>query len=137
MHRGRSPTDARSTLVLRNVVVAGTRTSMRLERWDALHEIAADEKTNVNEIVTRITRAAGHASRTSAVRVFIMTFYKNRLKRAAPWLFRPTLWFTSRMRELAFVQTARLRSCEAATAPTRSVRISRAHVPGEAALTSQ
>lgn len=66
---------------------------MRLERamWDALQEIAAEERTNVNELVTRINHSRGLSSRTSAVRVFIMNFYRDCLRRREPWRFRPTL----------------------------------------------
>ena len=112
MQRGRPPTGARSTLVMRNVVVAGVRTSMRLEQamWDALHEIATHERTNINELVTRISRASGRASRTSAVRVFIMSFYRNRLKTAAPWLFQPTLVYAETKRGTASRSQGRIRA---------------------------
>lgn len=103
MQRGNPPTDARSTLVLRNVVVRGTRTSMRLEQamWDALHEIAAHERTNINEIVTRVSRSAKQSSRTSAVRVFIMSFYRDQLKRVVPQRFQPTLVYVNNERRSA------------------------------------
>lgn len=89
----RSFRNTRSTLVLGNVVVGGKRTSMRLEKamWDALGEIAVEGRTNINELVTRISRARGLSTRTSAVRVFIMNFYRDRLRAAEPRRFRPTL----------------------------------------------
>jgi predicted DNA-binding ribbon-helix-helix protein len=94
MQRGRASIDARSRLIRRNVVAAGMRTSMRLEQamWDALHEIAGHEETSINELVARIGRSsADRLTRTSAVRVFIINFYRDRLRSAAPWLFGPTL----------------------------------------------
>jgi predicted DNA-binding ribbon-helix-helix protein len=77
MQRGRASIDARSRLIRRNVVAAGMRTSMRLEQamWDALHEIAGHEETNINGLVARIGRSSDdRLTRTSAVRVFIINF---------------------------------------------------------------
>src|SRR5438046_5825994 len=50
--RKREP--ARSSLVIRNIVVGGHRTSVRLEpvMWEALLEIARQRQTNVNQLVT-------------------------------------------------------------------------------------
>src|SRR5437763_1428708 len=47
-----------STLVLGNVVVAGHRTSVRLEPaiWEALEDIVQREAKNLNELVTQIDR---------------------------------------------------------------------------------
>lgn len=67
-----------STLVNRNIVVAGHRTSMRLEpeMWDALTEICAREKCSVKEICTLIDTSRGSSSLTSAVRVFILAYFR-------------------------------------------------------------
>lgn len=67
-----------STLINRNIVVAGHRTSMRLEpeMWDALTEICAREKCSVKEICTLIDSSRGSSSLTSAVRVFILAYFR-------------------------------------------------------------
>jgi predicted DNA-binding ribbon-helix-helix protein len=63
-----------------NIVVNGHRTSIRLEpeMWSALAEIAAAEGVRVNELVSRIAGRARVGSLTSAVRVFIMAYYRTR-----------------------------------------------------------
>jgi predicted DNA-binding ribbon-helix-helix protein len=69
---------AESRLVNRNVIAARGRTSMRLEPelWDALTEISRREGVRVGELVRRV-EARGHAGgRTSAVRVFILEYFR-------------------------------------------------------------
>lgn len=69
----------RSSLVIRNIVVAGHRTSVRLEpvMWEALLEIARQRETNVNQLVTEIARHRNSSSLTAAIRVFIVDFYRS------------------------------------------------------------
>jgi predicted DNA-binding ribbon-helix-helix protein len=67
-----------SSLVVRNVVAEAGRTTMRLEPelWNMLVEICEREKRDMGALVRQI-EAAGHAgSRTSAVRVYIMTYFR-------------------------------------------------------------
>ncbi len=68
-----------SSLVIRNVVVAGHRTSVRLEptMWEALREIARQRETNLNELVTEIDRRRDASSLTAAIRVYIVDFYRS------------------------------------------------------------
>lgn len=68
-----------STLVIRNVVVLGKRTSLRMEpeMWDALADVAAREGHNVHDICTRIVeRKPAAASLTAAIRVFLVNYYR-------------------------------------------------------------
>ena len=68
-----------SRLVNRNVVAERGRTSMRLEPelWDALTEICERESQDMSTLVRQV-EAAGHAGgRTSAVRVFILNYYRH------------------------------------------------------------
>lgn len=70
---------AGSRLVNRNVVAARGRTSMRLEPelWDALLEICLRESVDTGELVRQI-EARGHAGgRTSAVRVYVLQYYRS------------------------------------------------------------
>ena len=65
-------------LVNRNVIAVRGRTSMRLEPelWDALAEICRREHIGMGELVRRI-EARGHAGgRTSAVRVYILEYFR-------------------------------------------------------------
>lgn len=69
----------RSTLVSRNVTVAGKRTSVRLEpeMWDGLQEICRRERANMHQICTAVNgqkRAA--TSLTAAIRVSIMRYFR-------------------------------------------------------------
>ena len=66
-------------LVMRNVVVAGKRTSVRLEpvMWRALQEIAKYQNKAVHELVTEIDHLQLASSLTSAIRVYIVDFYRS------------------------------------------------------------
>jgi len=67
-----------SRLVNRNVVAARGRTSMRLEPelWDALLEICERESQDVSALVRRVEEAGHSGGRTSAVRVFIVSYFR-------------------------------------------------------------
>lgn len=65
-------------LITRNVVIKGNRTSLRLEppMWDALGEISERENITVHELCTLIDEKRGELARTSAIRVFIMSYFR-------------------------------------------------------------
>jgi predicted DNA-binding ribbon-helix-helix protein len=69
---------ASSSLVIHNVVVAGRRTSVRLEpvMWEALQEIVRQQETNINQLVTEIDRQRDSSSLTAAIRVYIVDLYR-------------------------------------------------------------
>lgn len=73
------PADPRSTLVNRNVTVGNHRTSIRLEpaMWEALHQICRREGKTLHELVTEIERERAQSSLTAAIRVYVMTYYKD------------------------------------------------------------
>jgi predicted DNA-binding ribbon-helix-helix protein len=66
-------------LLIRNIVVAGKRTSVRLEpeMWEALREIVALQGFSVNQLVTELHRRHSASSLTSAIRVYIVEFYRS------------------------------------------------------------
>ena len=67
-----------SRLINRNVIAGRGRTSMRLEPelWDALAEICVRERQDMNHLVRQI-EATGHSGgRTSAVRVFVLQYFR-------------------------------------------------------------
>lgn len=68
----------KSSLVIRNVVVAGRRTSVRLEptMWDALADIARHRRKTMRELVTEIERDRTASSLTAGIRVYIVQFYR-------------------------------------------------------------
>lgn len=67
-----------SGLEIRNVIVSGRRTSMRLEpdMWDALAEICRREHTTVHELCSRIDGLRRGGSLTSATRVYVMRYFR-------------------------------------------------------------
>jgi predicted DNA-binding ribbon-helix-helix protein len=69
---------ASSRLINRNVVAERGRTSMRLEPelWDALAEICVRERQDINRLVREIEATGHHGGRTSAVRVFVLKYFR-------------------------------------------------------------
>ena len=67
-----------STLVNRNVTVAGHRTSVRLEpaMWDALHHVCRREQKSLHDLVTEIARTQVESSLTAAIRVYLMSYFR-------------------------------------------------------------
>ena len=67
-----------SSLAIHNVVVAGRRTSVRLEpaMWDALQDIARRRQATVHDLVTDIDRNRTTSGLTAAIRVYIVNFYR-------------------------------------------------------------
>ena len=67
-----------SRLINRNVVAARGRTSMRLEPelWDALLEICERESQDMSTLVRQVEQAGHQGGRTSAVRVFVLGYFR-------------------------------------------------------------
>jgi len=70
--------DIMGKLISRNVTVNGHRTSLRLEEetWAAIEEICRAEKTNIHTLCSLIDWRRQGFSRTSAVRVFILSYFR-------------------------------------------------------------
>jgi len=66
------------SLISRNVVVAGQRTSFRLEpeMWSALDLICQQEQTDVHSLCTWISTYKPRSNRTSAIRAFIVSYLR-------------------------------------------------------------
>lgn len=73
--------DKRHPSIKHSVTVRGHRTSITLEApfWDSLKEIAAAEHKSVNTLIADID-AASPENLSSALRIYILDFYKNRRK---------------------------------------------------------
>lgn len=90
-----------SRLVNRNVIAGRGRTSMRLEPefWSALAEICKREQVRIGALIRRIEAENGgeaaleEGGRTSAVRVFVLQYFRNHpaLPAAQPRL-QPLSW---------------------------------------------
>jgi len=66
------------SLVSRNVTISGRRTSLRMESetWQALEEICAREGKSLHQVCTMIEERRSVSNRTSAVRAFIIAYYR-------------------------------------------------------------
>jgi predicted DNA-binding ribbon-helix-helix protein len=67
-----------SRLINRNVVASRGRTSMRLEPelWDALLEICERESADMSTLVRQVEQTGHEGGRTSAVRVFVLRYFR-------------------------------------------------------------
>lgn len=67
-----------SRLVNRNVITDSGRTSMRLEPelWEALLEVCQREGHDVHALIRTIDATRHAGGRTSAVRVFLLQYYR-------------------------------------------------------------
>ena len=67
-----------STLVNRNVTIGRRRTSLRLDpaMWDALEEICRREEMSHHELCAMIDERRRASSRTAAIRVFIVNYFR-------------------------------------------------------------
>ena len=66
-------------LISRNVTINGRRTSLRLEIeiWEAVSEICGHENLTVHQLCTIIDGRRGRSSRISAIRAFIVAYFRN------------------------------------------------------------
>ena len=64
--------------VKRSFNIAGHRTSISLEAefWAALKEVAARERVSLTQLVARIDSGRGGAGLSSAVRVWLLDYYR-------------------------------------------------------------
>ena len=67
-----------TSLINRNVQALAGRTSMRLEPelWDALLDICRRENIALADLVQRVEQRAHPGGRTSAVRVYIVEYFR-------------------------------------------------------------
>jgi predicted DNA-binding ribbon-helix-helix protein len=77
--------------MIRNIVVGGHRTSVRLEplMWDSLREIARHRGMGLNDLVTEIDGQREALSLTAAIRVYIVDFYRHAAGIDAPSVAAP------------------------------------------------
>ena len=68
----------KSRIVKRSIVIAGHKTSISLEDdfWQALKGIAARRNMRLSELVTSIDAARVHTNLSSAIRLFVLDFYR-------------------------------------------------------------
>jgi predicted DNA-binding ribbon-helix-helix protein len=71
----------KSPVVKRSVVIAGHKTSVSLEDafWESLKEIAVQRQKNLSELVAAIDSERQHDNLSSAIRLFVLDFYRTQL----------------------------------------------------------
>jgi predicted DNA-binding ribbon-helix-helix protein len=75
--------EAKSLVVKRSIVIAGHKTSVSLEDafWEGLKEIAGSRDTTLSDLVAAIDSERQHGNLSSAIRLFVLDFYRNQLPR--------------------------------------------------------
>ena len=70
----------KSPVVKRSIVIAGHKTSVSLEDafWKGLKEIAGGRDMTLSEMVAAIDSDRQHGNLSSAIRLFVLDFYRNR-----------------------------------------------------------
>jgi predicted DNA-binding ribbon-helix-helix protein len=69
----------KSAIAKRSIVFNGKKTSLSLEDeyWNALKEIAAERRVKLSHLVTAIDGRREHANLSSAIRLFVLDYYRN------------------------------------------------------------
>jgi predicted DNA-binding ribbon-helix-helix protein len=69
----------RSPVLKRSIVVAGHKTSVSLEDafWKGLKEIAGGRHITLSDLVAAIDSQRQHGNLSSAIRLFVLDFYRN------------------------------------------------------------
>ena len=71
----------KSPVVKRSIVIAGHKTSVSLEDafWKGLKEIASGRDMTLSDLVAAIDSERQHGNLSSAIRLFVLDFYRNQL----------------------------------------------------------
>ena len=70
----------KSLIVKHSIAIAGRRTSISLERafWESLREIAKERNEALSKLVEAIDAYRQSSNLSSAIRVFVLDYYRNR-----------------------------------------------------------
>jgi predicted DNA-binding ribbon-helix-helix protein len=71
----------KSPVVKRSIVIAGHKTSVSLEDafWQGLKVIAGERDMTLSDLVATIDTERQHGNLSSAIRLFVLDFYRNQL----------------------------------------------------------
>lgn len=71
----------KSPVVKRSIVIAGHKTSVSLEDafWKGLKEIASGRDMTLSDLVATIDSERQHGNLSSAIRLYVLDFYRNQL----------------------------------------------------------
>jgi len=75
-----SPAVKESPVVKRSIVIGGHKTSVSLEDafWKGLKEVAGERDMTLSDLVAAIDTERQHGNLSSAIRLFVLEFYRNR-----------------------------------------------------------
>src|SRR5262245_31636653 len=81
----------KSLVVKRSIMIGGHKTSVSLEEafWNGLKEIAARRNASLSELVSTIDTERELGNLSSALRLFVLGFYRDRIIEKAPGLVAP------------------------------------------------
>jgi predicted DNA-binding ribbon-helix-helix protein len=76
----------KSLVTKRSIVVGGHKTSVSLEEafWSGLKEIAARRVTTLSELVSEVDKQRQHTNLSSALRLFVLDFYRSEASDVEP-----------------------------------------------------
>ena len=71
----------KSPVIKRSIVIAGHKTSVSLEDafWKGLKEIASGRDMTLSDLVAAIDSERQHGNLSSAIRLYVLDFYRNQL----------------------------------------------------------
>ena len=71
----------KSSIIKRSIIVAGHKTSVSLEDafWKGLKEIAVGRDMTLSDLVAAIDSERRHGNLSSAIRLFVLDFYRSQL----------------------------------------------------------
>jgi len=73
--------DMKSLVVKRSIMIGGRNSSVSLEEafWKALKEIASDRQLSMSELVDDINATRHHSNLSSAIRLFVLDYYRGKI----------------------------------------------------------
>ena len=74
----------KSLVTKRSIVVGGHKTSVSLEGafWNGLKEVASSRRVTLSDLVGSIDSERVHGNLSSAVRLFVLDYYRNKIAAA-------------------------------------------------------
>ena len=72
----------KSFVVKRSIVISGHKTSVSLEDafWKGVKEVASSRNITLSDLIASIDVERKHGNLSSAIRLFVLDFYRNQLE---------------------------------------------------------
>ena len=84
----------KSVIIKRSIVLNGHKTSVSLENefWEGLRQIADTQKSKVSALVQRIDRERTNRNLSSAIRIFVFNYFREKVANERPSASTAPLW---------------------------------------------